>query len=68
MARHSKPLLDDARSGFSFDDVGDRTRWQSNPKNTMAIDWVQNAGLIPLGIILCFEGLWTSQAFEYFIF
>lgn len=44
------------------------TRWQSNPKNTMAIDWVQNAVLIPLGIILCFEGLWTSQAFEYFIF
>lgn len=44
------------------------TRWQSNPKNTMAIHWVQNAVLIPLGIILCFEGLWTSQTFEYFIF
>ena len=44
------------------------SRWQSNPHHTTAIDWIQNAVLIPLGILLCFEGLWTSRSFEYFIF
>ena len=44
------------------------SRWQSNPQHTTAIDWIQNAVLIPLGILLCFEGLWTSRSFEYFIF
>lgn len=44
------------------------SRWKSKPQHATAIDWIQNAVLIPLGILFCFEGLWTSRAFEYFIF
>lgn len=43
-------------------------QWRSHPQYERIISFIQYTVLLPIGILLCIEGLWTSREFEYFLF